>query len=91
VIQAGFSFVLSIWSATIDGTLRPLVTGFRSFLFLLRTGKIPQFAYKKNVDLSKDQKLQKLYIEKVSATISDVQTINGMKNDSVLVLSIDKN
>jgi hypothetical protein len=80
VIQAGFSFVLSIWFAIIDGSLMTVLRGFiiiSSKLWVFSRGA--HYSWKKIDVLYIPHQLQKLYIEKMSETISDVQTLNGKK------------
>lgn len=68
----------------------PWLLGVATFLHFWRQGR-NQMQITANSRYIKHASYRSWCIEKISATISEVQTINGTKNESALVLSIDKN
>lgn len=84
MIQAGFSFVLSIWSVIVDGSFLRFYS-----LSLKSRENAPRGHFSQEVRnvLSIPHQLQTLYIEKMSEIISDVQTLNGEK---VFTLAVAK-
>lgn len=71
--------MLSIWSAVVDGSLRAVLRFY--FASFQHRDDTPgtHFGQKGRPVLSIPHQLQKLYIEEMSETISDVQTLNGEK------------
>lgn len=71
--------MLSIWSAWVDGSLKAVLRLYFPHLKYRDDTLGAHFSQKARDVLSIPYQLQKLYIGKISETISDVQTLNGEK------------
>lgn len=77
MIQAGFSFGLSIWCAFVGGSFQAVPRLYSPPLEYNDDTLFPHFSQKREDVLSIPHQLQKHYIEKIPETIGDMQTLNG--------------